>query len=217
MHHAITVGERAIATGAPIPVAKKMAMETFEWYWSPANIEAICDPVPSDGWLPLQNRTSLQNKGLDVLGKYFDVMKFSDDELLATEYSFMVPIVGTWDEELEEPHVLAGSVDRLAVGYYRRNETVKVEDYKFLLATVASRRGRGPGTARQPFGPGNWFWSFSAPRPCGLPSGSVLDARDLRAVPHTADPAAERSPGWVQVERAALGSPAASADLACSS
>lgn len=30
----------------------------------------------------------------------------------------MVPIDGTWDDELGEPHILAGAVDRLAVRHY---------------------------------------------------------------------------------------------------
>lgn len=40
------------------------------------------------------------------------------------------PIDGTWDEELGEPHYLAGSVDRLAVRFYRRALTVCIDDSK---------------------------------------------------------------------------------------
>ncbi len=55
----------------------------------------------------------------------------------------MVPIVGTWDEDLEEPHVLAGSVDRLSVRFYRRNETLNTSDFKTHdIRAGAARDGR---------------------------------------------------------------------------
>ncbi len=99
---------------------------------------------------------TLQKKGVETLAKYFNLLKYSDDELLATEFSFMVPIPGTWDEELEEPHILAGSIDRLAVGHYRRNETLKVDDLKEL---------RPPGDSHEvddkelrPGGDSTWCW-----------------------------------------------------------
>lgn len=130
MHHAITAGERAIATGTARASAIAQAQETFVYYWHPLNIETVCDPVPDDGWLPQQSYVSLRNRGLETITKYFELIKYDDSELLATEMSFSVPIDGTWDEELGEPHVLVGSIDRLAVGFYRRNETLKIDDYK---------------------------------------------------------------------------------------
>jgi hypothetical protein len=44
----------------------------------------------------------------------------------ATEFEFVVPIDGTWDDELGEPHVLAGAIDRLAVRHYLRKPVVAV-------------------------------------------------------------------------------------------
>ncbi len=111
--------------------------------------------MPSDGWLPQQTYNTLQAKGLEVLSRYFDLTKLDDEELLATEYSFMVPIVGTWDEDLEEPHILAGSVDRLAVGYDRRNETVKVDDHKGAATPDCARvmgTAAWPADAQEPDG-----------------------------------------------------------------
>lgn len=71
--------------------------------------------MPPDGWLPRQSYSSLRERGLETIKTYADMMKFDDHELLATEYGFMVPIDGTWDYELNEPHYLAGSVDRVAM------------------------------------------------------------------------------------------------------
>lgn len=130
MHHAITIFERELYTGTSKPEALQKAIETFLYYWLPANIEAICDPVPADGWLPRQSYGELRNKGVEILRKYADLVEFDDQELLATEFSFCVPIDGTWDEELGEPHELVGSIDRLAARYYRRALTLAVDDYK---------------------------------------------------------------------------------------
>ena len=38
-------------------------------------------------------------KGLDTIRKYADLIRYDDHELLATEYPFIVPIDGTWDDE----------------------------------------------------------------------------------------------------------------------
>lgn len=130
IHHAIQVFERQVALGTSRKAALQMALETFSFYWSPSNIEAICEPVPPDGWLPRQGYSELRTKGLETIRQYADLIKFDESELLATEFSFMVPIDGTWDYNLNEPHYLAGSVDRLAVRYYRRALTVAVDDLK---------------------------------------------------------------------------------------
>lgn len=37
-----------------------------------------------------------------------DLIRFDSHELLATEFPFIVPLPGTWDDELGEPHWLAG-------------------------------------------------------------------------------------------------------------
>lgn len=70
--------------------------------------------------------------------KYFDICDFDDIELPGTEVSFMVPIDGTWDEDLGEPHYLAGSIDRLVVRHYRRQPVVGVD------AMRSCRRAKHP-------------------------------------------------------------------------
>jgi hypothetical protein len=53
-----------------------------------------------------------------MLRRYAELKDWQDGTLLATEYGFSVPLAGTWDDELGEPHRLNGSVDRLALTFY---------------------------------------------------------------------------------------------------
>lgn len=110
--------------------AVQLGLETFAHYWQPTAIEAICPPVDHDGWLRTHNYGYLRERGLNAIRKYAELIRYDDHELLATEFAFVVPIWGTWDVELEEPHLLAGSIDRLAVRYYKRNETLAIDDWK---------------------------------------------------------------------------------------
>jgi len=128
MHYAFEVFERLRHQGTPHAEAVQAARETFRHYWHPMNIEAICEPV--DLWLPRQGYSELLSRGLTAIDQYCDLIRDDDHELLATEFSFRVPIDGTWDYDLGEPHQLDGTIDRLAVRYYTRAMTVCVDDYK---------------------------------------------------------------------------------------
>jgi hypothetical protein len=131
MHYVLLqVLERDLATGMGFDEALSRALETFAHYWLPINIEAITEPVPRDGWLPGNDYNTLRTKGLETIRRYADLLRFDHSTLLATEYSFMVPIDGTWDDELGEPHWLAGSVDRLAGSAYRGRPIVGIFDLK---------------------------------------------------------------------------------------
>jgi PD-(D/E)XK nuclease superfamily len=130
MHHALQVLERDLCGGVPFEAALTHAVETFTWYWHPANIHAICEPVPEDGWLPNQGYSVLRSKGIETLRKYADLVRYDDKQLLATEFPFIVPLPGTWDDELGEPHYLAGAIDRLTAGAWRRLPTLFIEDFK---------------------------------------------------------------------------------------
>ena len=129
MHHALQVFERTRITDG-FDTAVRSALETFVHYSNPLNIEAVCEPVPNDGWLPRQGYSELRARGIEAIKKYADLIRFDDHELLATEYSFIVPIHGTWDYDLGQPHELAGSIDRLAVRHYSRKVAVCIDDYK---------------------------------------------------------------------------------------
>lgn len=129
MHYALQVFERVrVQEGFDLGVTK--AKETFRFYWNPQHIEAICEPVPAKGWLPRQGYSELLNRGSDAITKYADLIRFDDHELLATEYAFYVPVLGSWDYEANAPHYLAGSVDRLAARHYSRALAVCVDDFK---------------------------------------------------------------------------------------
>lgn len=130
MHHSLNLLERLIHEKVPFQQAVQQALETFVYYWNPLNIEAICEPVPSNGWLPRQGYSELRARGIDAIKKYADLIRYDEAELLATEYGFMVPIEGTWDYELEQPHILAGAVDRMVARYYKRELALGIDDWK---------------------------------------------------------------------------------------
>lgn len=130
MHSALHVLELRRAEGVPFEQAVQRALEHFIYYWSPLNIEAITEPVPADGWLPRQGYSELRARGIDAIRKYADLIRYDDHELLAIEYGFIVPIDGTWDEDLGKTHELGGSVDRLAIRHYSRKPAIAVDDWK---------------------------------------------------------------------------------------
>lgn len=128
MHHALLVFERARAEGQPHQSAVKAAVSTFVWFWNPMNIAAVTDPV--EIWFPRQGYSDMREKGIRSITQFCELVKFDDAELLGTEMSFMVPIDGTWDFDLEAPHILAGSIDRLVTRRYRGHLIVGVDDFK---------------------------------------------------------------------------------------
>lgn len=121
MHHALHTLERHGDL--------QMAIDTFTWYWHPHRIDAICRPV--DIWIGRDTQSSLAQNGVETLKRYWDLKRFDDDEeLLALEISFVVPIHGTYDPDTGKPHYLAGTIDRLALRKYTRRPHVCVDDYK---------------------------------------------------------------------------------------
>lgn len=122
MHQAIHVLER---TGD-----LDKAIDTFKHYWSPANIEAICAPV--DIWIRRDTYGSLASRGAETLRRFHDLLQYDDSELLALEYEFVVPMHGTVDRRTGQPHLLGGTLDRLALRRYKGQLTVCVDDYKGL-------------------------------------------------------------------------------------
>jgi hypothetical protein len=120
LHHAMHVLERFKDLDK--------AIETFLFYWHPLNIDELCPPVPADGWIGRDSYGELRKRGVDTLRKYADYLRHDDHELLGLEYSFAVPVRGL---ELDgRPVVLAGTIDRLAVRWFRQRETLMVDDFK---------------------------------------------------------------------------------------
>ncbi len=141
IHYALETFERLRHTGAGHTVSVEAAIETFRHYWSPLNIDAICEPV--DVWLPRQGYNELRERGVQALRAYCQLVQFDDHELLATEFGFQVPIDGTWDYDLNEPHVLAGTIDRLAVRHHKRHPFVAIDDYKCTAPDTPVLMGDG--------------------------------------------------------------------------
>jgi ATP-dependent helicase/DNAse subunit B len=132
MHHALECFERLHRGGSgsnsEFTDAVDAAVETFTHYWHPTNIDTICQPV--DTWLPRQGYAELRSRGINAIRTWAALTRYDDQVLLATEYSFQVPIDGTWDEDTGEPHILAGTIDRLAVRKEKRRPYLAVDDFK---------------------------------------------------------------------------------------
>lgn len=129
VHHALEVFERLRNTeDVSFTDATHAAIATFEHYWHPMNIEAITAPV--DIWLPRQGYAELRARGIESIRAYCQLMKLDDNELLATEFGFQVPIAGTWDYDLGEPHILAGTLDKLTLRRYTGKLILAIEDFK---------------------------------------------------------------------------------------
>lgn len=118
--------------GVSIDDAVQQAIDSFEFYWNPLNIEAICAPV--DHWLPGQTRTDLLMRGEGDIRWYAEQVATRQatlsETVLATEYSFQVPIEGTFDEETGQPHILVGTIDRLGTVFERKICVLEVGDVK---------------------------------------------------------------------------------------
>jgi hypothetical protein len=130
MHHALLVFERLLAEGRPAADALVEATEAFTFYWSPANIHAIGEPVSPDGWLPRQSYADLRLRGIETLTKYAAGMHGRPRTLLACEYRFQVPVDGTWDDVAGEPHILFGTLDRLQLERHHGRPVLAIADYK---------------------------------------------------------------------------------------
>lgn len=118
------------AEGISVREATDRAVKTFLYYWHPSNVEALSEPVPPDGWLPQQSYLQLRERGVTTLQRYAEMVGIEDQEVLALEFGFHVPVEGTWDDELGEPHMLLGTVDRLCVRRRRGRALLCVEDLK---------------------------------------------------------------------------------------
>jgi len=120
VHHAIHAGSRSKSVD--------VALETFEFYWHPLNISAVCEPV--DIWLPRESYGSLLIKGRNAIRQFFDELALSEDMLLALEYEFMVPLHGVIDPLDGSTVVLGGTIDRLVARRHRRRLILCADDLK---------------------------------------------------------------------------------------
>lgn len=131
MHYALLeVFERQRHTdGVTLEDATEAAVASFRHYFHPLNIGDIgVDPI--DYYLPKQNYNSLLLRGEEQIRRYAVELTTRDEIILATEIGFQVPIDGTWDEDLGEPHILAGTIDRLSLMKKAGTVFVEVGDVK---------------------------------------------------------------------------------------
>lgn len=114
LHHALHTLERERDL--------QLAINTFEHYWHPLNIEMICEPV--EEWIARQSYGGLARQGVELLKRYWDLKQYDEtDEVLALEIPFVVPIGDTG-------HELAGTIDRLTIRPFRKKQCVCVDDWK---------------------------------------------------------------------------------------
>lgn len=125
MHHALEYLQRMAHEGNPD--ALEIALATFRHYWDPAHTAEICEGPPTI-WAARQTYGGLRSAGERALISAYDWMTKgagSKDLLLATEYSFDIPIV------IDGVHfMLHGTIDRLAIRIYNRIPVLAIDDWK---------------------------------------------------------------------------------------
>jgi hypothetical protein len=122
VHYAVMVMEQLHHEGRDD--ALDIALATFRHYWHPENLPQL-EPHGIDVWLPRQTYGGLRERAVRALRDYHDVLVRDDGILLGLEHTFSVPI----DIDGEQ-HELAGTVDRLALRFYKRKPLLSVEDFK---------------------------------------------------------------------------------------
>jgi len=122
LHHGVHVLEKLRFERRKDALAK--AHSSFEFYWDPVNIAAICPPVTI--WAARQTYAGLLRKGHQTLDLYAKHLEGDRSKLLALEIEFNLPF------ELDgEQHILHGTMDRLALRKDPSGVTyVEVADYK---------------------------------------------------------------------------------------
>lgn len=121
IHHALHTLERTLDL--------QLALNTFDHYWHPMNIDAIAEG-PVEEWIARDSYGGLRTKGMELLKRYYDLVQYrEEEELLALEFPFAIPLPFV-DETTGEPHILLGTVDRLALRLERRKLAVEIDDWK---------------------------------------------------------------------------------------
>ena len=123
MHHAIHVMEKLHFDKRSDAVEKAHA--TFDYYWDPANITAICDSVTI--WAARQTWAGLARKGHQTIDLYAKYLQTDVSRLLGLELEFNLPF------ELDgEQHIFHGTMDRLSLRKLSGTPYLNIEDFKGL-------------------------------------------------------------------------------------
>ena len=121
MHHAISTLERLQFQGRDDAVERAHA--TFDHYWDPVNISAICDPVTI--WAARQTYAGLLRKGHQTIDLYGEHLAKDVSKLLALEIEFTLPL-----EVDGVVHDFHGTMDRLALRKLSGQSYVEISDFK---------------------------------------------------------------------------------------
>lgn len=145
VHFAVMQMEKALHDGREDGL--DVGLKTFEYYWHPENIGAICEPV--NEWLPRDTYGGLRERGQTLLRAYYDVLTKDDSYLLALEYEFAVPM-----EVNGRLHTLVGAIDRLTIRRHYQKPYVSLDDLK---------TGRKPTYLR--YNTQGGFYAYASTRP----------------------------------------------------
>lgn len=95
----------------------------FKEVWSdPTSLDAS---LKIDYMMPRTSWKKYLDEGLEIIEKWWHLYRWDSDTIIAREYEFTVPVVGT-------DHELTGTIDRLALRYVGRLDeyVVLIQDYK---------------------------------------------------------------------------------------
>ena len=125
MHFALEAMQRLVQQGRED--ARDVGIATFLRYWDPAHTHEISEGAPTI-WANKQTYGGLRNQGQTALIEAYDWMtkgKGGKDTVLATEYTFDVPVVidGV-------THTLHGTIDRLGIRNYAGVWYIAIDDWK---------------------------------------------------------------------------------------
>lgn len=121
MHHAVFAMETAHAQGHPDPLS--VGLSTFEYYWAPEHIGAVCDAVTI--WAARDNWSGMLRRGIATLGVYWQHLKKDTGKLLALEVHFELDF--TLDGR---QHTLVGTMDRISLRSRGGQKVLEIEDFK---------------------------------------------------------------------------------------
>lgn len=132
VHHCLHVLERAWS--APVDqldqAALDQALATFEHFWLPENVGQLTNGKRIEMWLRSHTWAGLNERGPMLIASYADRRAHDDADVLALEYPFEVPVIGTLDPETGQPHTISGFIDKLAVRRYSRKPYLSSDDFK---------------------------------------------------------------------------------------
>lgn len=127
VHLALFHYERALSEGREEADARRLAVATFEHYWSPEGMRQLGEKVTV--WISRHTWNGLLERGRLMIRDYAELRAKDESWVIALEYQFAVPlVVGTGPDQVT--HTLTGTVDRLSIRKYYRKPYLSLDDFK---------------------------------------------------------------------------------------